>query len=145
VTRRLAQALVRRYPAAWRERYEQEVSGLIDDTSIRFGDLAELLRGLLTERARELVSADDRPMRTAATIGFLKVGFVLAFLGSAIGLGLALALGQSFRALLFGIEPVDATSFAGGALALVMVALVAALGPAIRAARVDPVRALRTD
>jgi len=90
VTRRLAQALVRRYPAAWRERYEQEVSGLIDDTSIRFGDLAELLRGLLTERARELVSADDRPMRTAATIGFLKVGFVLAFLGSAIGLGLGL-------------------------------------------------------
>ena len=30
MTRRLAQALVRRYPAAWRERYEQEVSGLID-------------------------------------------------------------------------------------------------------------------
>jgi hypothetical protein len=90
VTRRLAQALVRRYPAAWRERYEQEVSRLIDDTSIRFGDLAELLRGLLTERARELVSADDRPTRTAATIGLLKVGFMLAFIGSAIGLGLGL-------------------------------------------------------
>ena len=81
MTRRLAQALVRRYPAAWRERYEQEVSALIDDTSIRFGDLAELLRGLLTERARELVAADDRPTRTAATIALLKVGFVLAFLG----------------------------------------------------------------
>jgi hypothetical protein len=90
VTRRLAQALVRRYPAAWRERYEQEVSGLIDDTSIRFGDLAELLRGLLTERARELVSSDDRPTRTAATIALMKVGFVLAFIGSAVGLGLGL-------------------------------------------------------
>jgi hypothetical protein len=90
VTRRLAQALVRRYPAAWRERYEREVSALIDDTSIRFRDLAELLRGLLTERARELVASDDRPMRTAATIGLLKVGFVLAFIGSAIGLGLGL-------------------------------------------------------
>ena len=90
MTRRLAQALVRRYPAAWRERYEQEVSALIDDTSIRFGDLAELLRGLLTERARELVSADDRPARTAATVVLLKAGFVLAFMGSAIGLGLGL-------------------------------------------------------
>jgi hypothetical protein len=90
VTRRLAQALVRRYPTAWRERYEREVSALIDDTSIRFGDLAELLRGLLTERARELVSADDHPTRTAATIGLLKFGFMLAFIGSSIGLGLGL-------------------------------------------------------
>jgi len=90
VTRRLAQALVHRYPAAWRERYEQEVSALIDDTSIQFGDLAELLRGLLTERARELVSADDRPTRTAATIVLLKVGFVLSFIASAVGLGLGL-------------------------------------------------------
>jgi hypothetical protein len=90
VTRRLAQALVCRYPAAWRERYEREVSALIDDTTIRFRDLAELLRGLLTERARELVSAADRPRRTAAAIGLLKLGFVLAFVGSAIGLGLGL-------------------------------------------------------
>jgi len=90
VTRRLAQALVRRYPAAWRERYEREVSALIDDTSIRFRDLAELLRGLLTERARELVASDDRPTRTTATIGLLKCGFVVAFIGTAIGLGLGL-------------------------------------------------------
>ena len=72
-------------------------------------------------------------------------GLAPALAGSAIGLGLALTLGHTFRALLFGIEPIDAASLAGGAVALVIVALVAALGPAVRAARVDPVHALRAD
>ncbi|HET9370942.1 MAG TPA: FtsX-like permease family protein, partial [Vicinamibacterales bacterium] len=72
-------------------------------------------------------------------------GLAPALAGGAIGLGIALALGQTFRALLFGIEPVDATSFAGGALALTIVAVAAALGPARRAASVDPVRALRAE
>ena len=88
--RALAQALVRRYPAAWRERYEREVSALIDDTSVRGRDLAELLQGLLTERTRELVAADDRPGRTMAVIFFLKIAFALAFVGTAIGVGLGL-------------------------------------------------------
>lgn len=72
-------------------------------------------------------------------------GMAPAAAGGLIGLGLALALARTFRALLFEVEPLDLTSFSGGAVALVAVALAAALGPARRAARIDPVRALRTD
>ena len=35
---RLALATVRRYPAAWRERYECEVTGLIGDFHLRWRD-----------------------------------------------------------------------------------------------------------
>ena len=88
--RRLALGLVRRYPAAWRERYEAEVSALIDDSPIQVRDLGELLRGLITERARELVAADDRPRRTAAVLTWMPVVFILAFTTAAIALGLLL-------------------------------------------------------
>ena len=67
-TRAWAHAIVRRYPKAWRERYEAEVRGLIDDASIHFRDLGELLRGLFTERARELLTSDENPRRTATII-----------------------------------------------------------------------------
>lgn len=62
-----------------------------------------------------------------------------------IGLAIAVALARTFRALLFEVEPLDISSFAGGATLLLLVALAAALGPALRASRVDPVRALRMD
>ena len=88
--RRLALNLVRRYPAAWRERYEAEVSALIDDSAVRLGDLGELLRGLITERARELMSAADKPKRTAAVLTWMPAAFMLLFTAAAAALGLAL-------------------------------------------------------
>jgi len=71
-TRTLAHAIVSRYPQAWRERYEAEVRGLIDDASIHFCDLGELLRGLLTERARELLTSAENPSRTATILGLIS-------------------------------------------------------------------------
>ena len=61
------------------------------------------------------------------------------------GLILALGIGDAIRSLLYGIQPHDAGTFAGVVLAMVVVTLVAALPPAIRAARVDPVVALRSE
>jgi ABC-type lipoprotein release transport system permease subunit len=58
---------------------------------------------------------------------------------------LAVVLARTFRALLFGVEPLDLTSFAGGAALLLLVALAAAAGPARRASRVDPASALRAE
>jgi predicted permease len=75
----------------------------------------------------------------------LSRGLLPAALGGVIGVGVALALARTFRALLFGIEPVDPRSAAAGLVALIAIAAVAALGPARRAARVDPVQALRAD
>ena len=88
--RRLALGLVRRYPAAWRERYEAEVSALIEESPARVYDLGELLRGLVTERARELVAADDRPKRTAAVLTWMPAVFMIIFTAAATALGFLL-------------------------------------------------------
>jgi hypothetical protein len=88
--RRLALAIVQRYPAAWRERYEAEVCALIEETPVRLRDLGELVRGLVTERAREVISADDRPKRTAAVLGWMPAVFIILFTAVAAALGLVL-------------------------------------------------------
>jgi hypothetical protein len=79
---RAALAIVRRYPAAWRDRYESEVDGLIEDSSLTWRDVAELVRGMLTERARELVESDEHPKRTAFVLWSLRWVFGAAFIGS---------------------------------------------------------------
>lgn len=63
--RRLARAIVLRYPQPWRARYEDEVLALIDDSPVRFGDLGELVRGLIVERAKALIEPGDSPRLSA--------------------------------------------------------------------------------
>ena len=75
----------------------------------------------------------------------LREAIALAILGSAAGLGLALAAGQVIRERLFGVGPSDPVSLAVAIGVLGAVALVAAWSPARRAARVDPVDALRAE
>ena len=90
MTRRLAFAILRRYPPAWRERYEAEVSALIEQSGVRFGDLAELVRGLLTERAAALLLDDERPRRAMWFLGLLKPLFTIALILTASIVGYAL-------------------------------------------------------
>ena len=82
--RRLAQAVLHRYPRAWRERYEEEITALIDDTRLEWRDVAELVRGMLAERARELVQSDERPKRTAFVLSAVRFAFGVAFVGSVV-------------------------------------------------------------
>jgi putative ABC transport system permease protein len=70
-------------------------------------------------------------------------GAKLAFLGIAIGLGAAFGLTRLMRSLLFGISTTDIATFAIIPLLLVIVALVASLIPARRAASIDPLIAIR--
>ena len=72
-------------------------------------------------------------------------GLVPAVGGGLAGALLAGALARTFGSLFFRIDPLDVASFVAGATALFLVALVAACGPAVKAARVDPVRVLRID
>jgi putative ABC transport system permease protein len=65
--------------------------------------------------------------------------------GLAIGLAVAAALTRLIESMLFGVKPLDPLSFAVAAFVLGAVALVACLLPAWRAARVDPLVALRTE
>jgi putative ABC transport system permease protein len=65
--------------------------------------------------------------------------------GAAAGLVLSFAAGRVLANLLFGVEPLDAATFASVLTMLALTAAVATLGPAWRATRVDPVVALRAD
>ena len=73
----------------------------------------------------------------------LTQGLRLVLLGVGAGLLLSVGLGQLVRNLLFGVSPNDPLTFGGVALLLGAVALVACWMPARRAARVDPMVALR--
>jgi putative ABC transport system permease protein len=75
----------------------------------------------------------------------LRQGATLAVTGTALGLAGALALGRLVRTLLFDVTPTDLLSFAGAAIAILVVALVASFIPARRAASVQPLSVLRAD
>jgi putative ABC transport system permease protein len=72
-------------------------------------------------------------------------GTVLAVSGVAVGLGGALALTRVMRSLLFGVSATDPLIFAGAALFLAAVAMLASYIPARRAMSVDPTVSLRYD
>jgi predicted permease len=75
----------------------------------------------------------------------LRQALSIALAGSALGLVLALWATSFTANRLFGVGRFDIVSFAGAAVALTVVAIASALTPARRAARVDPVNALRHD
>jgi putative ABC transport system permease protein len=72
-------------------------------------------------------------------------GMALALLGVAIGLGASYALTRLMKDFLFGVTATDPLTFGLIAALLIVVALLACWIPARRAARVDPIIALRCE
>jgi len=70
-------------------------------------------------------------------------GFGLTALGLTIGLGVAWAGTRTMSALLYGVGATDPLTFAGVVVLLGLVAFAACGVPALRAARIDPMEALR--
>ena len=66
-------------------------------------------------------------------------------LGVLVGLGVALATSRALATQLYGVEAFDPLTFLAIALVLFAAAVVAALIPARRATRIDPLRSLRAD
>ena len=75
----------------------------------------------------------------------LRQGVLVALVGVAAGVVAALGLTRFLTGLLFGVDPGDPATFAAMAALLLAVAAAASYAPARRAARVDPVIALKGD
>jgi len=73
----------------------------------------------------------------------LSRAMVLAVLGIGIGVAGAVAMTRYMTSLLFGVEPIDTMTFIAVAIVLAAVVLVACLVPARRAAKIDPLEALK--
>jgi ABC-type antimicrobial peptide transport system permease subunit len=78
-------------------------------------------------------------------VGFsvMRNAVSLVLIGAVIGIPLILATSRLIRSYLFGIEPYDPFSIAGATILLVLVSLVAVWLPIRRAAKIDPMEALR--
>jgi putative ABC transport system permease protein len=73
----------------------------------------------------------------------LKEGIILAAIGLGLGLVGACFVGRAMRGLLYGVGTIDIAAFSAVAVTLFMAALLACYLPANRAAKVDPMVALR--
>ncbi|AHG93098.1 permease (plasmid) [Gemmatirosa kalamazoonensis] len=83
--------------------------------------------------------------RAAVMRGVLGEGLAYASGGIALGLVAAAALTRAMRTLVYGVSPTDPLTFGALALLLAVVACAASWIPARRAARMDPVAALRAE
>jgi putative ABC transport system permease protein len=100
----------------------------------------------VTQRTQEIgvrmaLGAEAKTVRRM----FVWQGTRVALLGVVAGVLAAVALTRYIQTLLFGVERLDATAFAGMSAVMIAVALLASYIPARRASRVDPLVALRND
>jgi predicted permease len=98
----------------------------------------------VARRTREMgirIALGARPgeLRTQVVGGALK----LAGIGAAIGLASSLLFARALRGILYGVSSTDPRVFAGAGAVLLLASLAASLGPAHRAARIDPTESLR--
>ena len=99
---------------------------------------------VVSRRTREIGIRMAIGARTVDVVALvLREGIVMVLAGAAVGLALALAAARAIESILFGVASTDPLVFAGVVGLLVTAALAASLVPAVRAARLDPVRALR--
>lgn len=117
-----------------------------------FASLATLLAAVglygvlaytVAQRTREFglrmaLGADGGRVRSVLA----KVG-LMTLVGGAIGMALAVGIGSLAKALLFEVKGHDPLVLGGAVVVLALVALGAGFVPALRASRIDPMRALR--
>jgi predicted lysophospholipase L1 biosynthesis ABC-type transport system permease subunit len=148
--------------ALYRERTMEDV---VDDNSRgqrflsslvgAFAALAALLAAIgiygvlayaVTQRTREIGIRMSLGASRARVLGdVLRQGMLLALAGFALGLAGAFAAGRAMASLLHEVDPRDPAVFAGTAVFLFLVALLACYIPARRASRLEPMRSLRCE
>lgn len=103
-----------------------------------------LLSFAVSQRTQELGIRRALGAQAASIVGMiLRDGLRLAAIGIGLGVLLALYVGRSMSAILFGVPPADPQTFLAAAALCLVTAIAGCLRPAFRAARVDPMIALR--
>ncbi|MBO0799541.1 MAG: FtsX-like permease family protein, partial [Blastocatellia bacterium] len=98
----------------------------------------------VTRRTREIGVRMALGARAAdVLLMFIRQGMRLVVIGVAIGLAVAIALTRLVSSWLYGVSPIDPMTFGCVGLLLGLIALFACWLPARRAAKVDPLTALR--
>ena len=99
---------------------------------------------VITQRTSEFGLRVAMGAKPADVVGLVLRGALrLAAIGLAIGLLLSLAASRVMASMLFALKPTDAVTYVAVLIAVTPVILLAAAIPAWRAARIDPVTALR--
>jgi predicted permease len=129
-------------------KFSMEVIGLFALTALLLAGLGiyGVISYIVSERTHEIgirlaLGAQTRNILRMV----LRQGLALAVAGAAVGLVCALIVSHLMAGLLYGVRPTDPLTFAGVALLLIAVALLACYIPARRAIRTDPLIALRHD
>ncbi|HEY0158742.1 MAG TPA: ABC transporter permease [Thermoanaerobaculia bacterium] len=103
-----------------------------------------LLSFAVAQRTRELGIRRALGAQAGSIVAMvMREGLQLAILGAAIGVVVSLFVGRSLSAVLFGVPPTDIRTIALAVAVCLLTAVLGCLRPALRAARVDPMTALR--
>jgi putative ABC transport system permease protein len=100
----------------------------------------------VTRRTREAgvrIALGARPRDVVVLI--VRQAMAQTVVGIAIGVPATLAGGRTLRGLLHGVEPSDPAALAVAVAVLLTASLIASSVPALRAARIDPLAALRAE
>jgi putative ABC transport system permease protein len=101
---------------------------------------------LVTQRTREIgirIALGGKPGDVRRMV--IRESLVISVSGLLAGGAISLSLSRAVRGLLFGVTATDPTTYLFISALLLLVAAIAAYGPARRATRVDPLVALRAD
>jgi ABC-type antimicrobial peptide transport system permease subunit len=130
-------------------------SGMLSWLSVLFGALAAVLAILgiysvmsytVAQRERELaIRAAVGASRSSLLSMVLREGLMLSGAGIAAGAVIAFVSSSLLRSLLYDVSATDPLVFIGSALGLAAIAIAGYVIPAARAARVEPVTALRSE
>lgn len=117
------------------------LAGLLVATGL-YGSLAYRVSGRTAEiGVRMAVGAAPAQILWAV----LRKSLLVCFVGTLLGIPLALASARLMRATLYGLTPSDPLTLLGALLLILVIAILAGVVPARRAMRVDPIIALRCE